>query len=154
MSKQVDQPVPDSDFETSTEAPRRVTKPKSGLLGGLAIRCHFCPGTSFRRSRFRAKDLRRLLLFQYPVRCLRCSQRQYVSFTVAGLSIASRVRHQRPPRPDETWMNWTNEEEAPRQRKASARPLTTSQVDTSPPAAGTLPRRPPVKVKDDDSAIW
>ena len=148
-------PTPDTPQpQSSSEAPARNPTAKSGLLGGLNIRCHFCPGTSFRRSRFRAKDLRRLLLFQYPVRCLRCSQRQYVSFTLAGLSIASRVRHQRPPRPDETWMNWTNEEEAPRGRKASARPFTATQVDKPQPPPGTLPTRPIVKIKDDDSAIW
>jgi len=29
---------------------------------------------------------------RYPVRCLRCSQRQLVSFTVAGLSISSSIK--------------------------------------------------------------
>ena len=29
---------------------------------------------------------------RYPVRCLRCSQRQLVSFTLAGISLASHVR--------------------------------------------------------------
>ena len=29
---------------------------------------------------------------RYPVRCLRCSQRQMVSFTVAGISVPSHVK--------------------------------------------------------------
>ena len=61
--------------------------------GGIPIQCQFCVGRAFRRSRLRSSDLSQLFLMRYPVRCLRCSQRQMVSFTVAGISIPSHVRH-------------------------------------------------------------
>ncbi len=66
--------------------------------GGVPIRCQYCIGQKFRRSRLRAEDVRSLLLMRYPVRCLRCSQRQLVSFTIAGISLASHVRPQRKRR--------------------------------------------------------
>ncbi len=66
--------------------------------GGVPIRCQFCIGQTFRRSRLRSDDFRSLLLMRYPVRCLRCSQRQLVSFTIAGISLASHVRPQRKRR--------------------------------------------------------
>lgn len=61
--------------------------------GGIAIQCQFCVGRNFRRSRWRKGDLKQLLLMRYPVRCLRCSQRQWVSFSVAGISLPSHVKH-------------------------------------------------------------
>lgn len=61
--------------------------------GGIAIQCQFCVGRNFRRSRWRKGDLKQLLLMRYPVRCLRCSQRQWVSFSVAGISVPSHVKH-------------------------------------------------------------
>lgn len=66
--------------------------------GGVPIRCQFCVGQKFRRSRLRSDDFRSLLLMRYPVRCLRCSQRQMVSFTIAGISLPSHVRPQRKRR--------------------------------------------------------
>lgn len=59
---------------------------------GVPIRCQFCAGQRFRRSRLRFADIKQLLLLTYPVRCLFCSQRQMVSFTVAGVSLPSHVR--------------------------------------------------------------
>ncbi len=66
--------------------------------GGVPIRCQFCIGQKFRRSRLRTEDIRSLLLMRYPVRCTRCAQRQLVSFTVAGISLASSARPQRKRR--------------------------------------------------------
>ncbi len=65
----------------------------AALTGGIPIQCQFCVGRSFRRSRLRTADLPQLLMMRYPVRCRRCSQRQMVSFTVAGISVPSHVRH-------------------------------------------------------------
>ena len=65
---------------------------------GTPIQCQFCVGQKFRRSRLRGADIRQLLLMRYPVRCTRCSQRQTVSFTVAGVSVPSYLR-QRDGRP-------------------------------------------------------
>jgi hypothetical protein len=62
------------------------------ISGGVQIQCQFCPGQRFRRSKVRMADLTQILLMRYPVRCLRCSQRQWVSFTVAGISVPSHVR--------------------------------------------------------------
>jgi hypothetical protein len=62
---------------------------------GVPIQCQFCPATGFRRSRLRSEDVSQLLRMRYPVRCLRCSQRQMVSFTVAGISIPSHVKQRR-----------------------------------------------------------
>ena len=71
-------------------------------VGGIPIQCQFCIGRSFRRSRLRSSDLPQLLLMRYPVRCRRCSQRQMVSFTVAGISVPSHVRHKQRRSSSET----------------------------------------------------
>jgi hypothetical protein len=62
---------------------------------GMPFQCQFCPGQAFRRSRLRSSDLRDILMMRYPVRCLRCSQRQMVSFTIAGISVPSHVKQRR-----------------------------------------------------------
>ena len=69
-----------------------------GASGGIRIQCQFCIGRNFRRSRLRQIDLKQLLMMRYPVRCLRCSQRQMVSFSVAGISVPSHAKHV-PERP-------------------------------------------------------
>ena len=51
---------------------------------------------------------------RYPVRCLRCSQRQMVSFTVASLSLSSSVkprRKHRPIDPSTRWVDFTKHPE-------------------------------------------
>jgi hypothetical protein len=73
---------------------------------GIPLNCVFCPGQSFRRSRLRSKDLKFLLLMRYPVRCLRCSQRQLVSFTLAAISVPSHIK-QRKARKDSQPKQWT-----------------------------------------------
>jgi len=73
---------------------------------GAPIYCQYCPGQDFRRSRLRSDDLRHLLLMRYPVRCLRCGQRQIVSFTVAALSLPSSTRQPKPQRRNRE-KNWT-----------------------------------------------
>jgi DNA-directed RNA polymerase subunit RPC12/RpoP len=75
--------------------------------GAMPIRCQYCSGQTFRRSRLRPEDFWNMALMRYPVRCLRCSQRQMVSFTVAGLSLASHTKQARPVRPQDTWKHWT-----------------------------------------------
>jgi hypothetical protein len=75
--------------------------------GPMPIQCQFCSGQTFRRSRLRAEDFWQVIRMRYPVRCLRCSQRQMVSFTVAGISLSSLTRHDRPVRAQQAWKNWT-----------------------------------------------
>jgi hypothetical protein len=62
---------------------------------GVAVQCQFCPGQGFRRSSLRTTDIQDLFLMRYPVRCLRCGQRQKVSFAVASVAIPSHVKQRR-----------------------------------------------------------
>lgn len=41
--------------------------------------CEACGASRFRLSRFRFSDVLPLLVFRYPVRCLKCSERTYAS---------------------------------------------------------------------------
>jgi hypothetical protein len=69
---------------------------------GVVIQCQFCPGQAFRRSTLRSEDFRELFLMRYPVRCLRCSQRQLVSFAIASISLPSNVKHPRHARTEQS----------------------------------------------------
>lgn len=75
--------------------------------GAMPIQCQYCSGQTFRRSHLRAEDFWQMVLMRYPVRCLRCSQRQMVSFTVAGISVSSHTKQIRPLRAQDTWKHWT-----------------------------------------------
>ena len=44
----------------------------------MPIHCKYCNSTDFRRSRFRKKDLARLMILHYPVRCWVCRERIYM----------------------------------------------------------------------------
>jgi hypothetical protein len=47
-------------------------------------------------SRFRLRDIERLLLLQYPVRCRHCQRRTYAGLTLALVLLqASRARRER-----------------------------------------------------------
>lgn len=74
---------------------------------GVSIQCQFCPGQGFRRSTLRAEDLKDIFLMRYPVRCLRCSQRQLVSFTVAGVSVPSHVKQRRAKQTVSQQKHWS-----------------------------------------------
>jgi hypothetical protein len=63
--------------------------------GGVEVQCQYCPGQAFRRSRLRMQDLQGLLFMRYPVRCLRCGQRQTVSFAIASVSVPSHIKQRR-----------------------------------------------------------
>ncbi len=45
----------------------------------MSIPCHICGSRAFQFARLRFKDLPRLLLFQYPMRCWVCRDRDYVA---------------------------------------------------------------------------
>lgn len=101
-------------FDTSSNNPRTGSRSRSrktvsigSTRGAMPIQCQYCSGQSFRRSRLRSEDFWQMVLMRYPVRCLRCSQRQMVSFTIAGLSLSSLTKHTRPVRTEETWKHWT-----------------------------------------------
>jgi hypothetical protein len=60
------------------------------------VTCPECSSSSFRLSRFRVKDIERLLLLQYPVRCRNCHRRVYAGLPLALVLLqASRVRRER-----------------------------------------------------------
>jgi hypothetical protein len=44
----------------------------------ISLRCIECSSSGLRPSRLRLKDVERLLLLQYPIRCRRCRRRDYV----------------------------------------------------------------------------
>jgi hypothetical protein len=73
----------------------------------VPIRCQYCSHQSFRRSSLRSSDFKQLLLMRYPVRCLRCGQRQMVSFTVAGISLPPSNRPQKSSFEVPTSKHWT-----------------------------------------------
>lgn len=87
------------------------------------IGCAFCANVKFRRSRVRFHDLRELLLLRYPMRCMRCNQRQYGYFLTAALALSPRSLSARVSRGAETWKAWTEPGET---TQASQRPMTTS----------------------------
>ena len=95
---------------TPSSTRSRTPREREGLLPpaqGRAIQCQFCSGREFRRSRLRNEDLAQLFLLRYPVRCMRCGQRQLVSLTVAALAVSSTTRQPRPQRPANTEKSWT-----------------------------------------------
>ena len=62
----------DDRVEDLTRARRRLVN------GVISLKCVECSSSRLRRSRLRLKDLERLLLLQYPIRCRRCHRRDYV----------------------------------------------------------------------------
>ncbi len=57
------------------------------------MKCPHCGSTSFRTSRLRLSDIPRLLLFQLPVRCRTCREREFTGFMLAmNLRQAGRIR--------------------------------------------------------------
>jgi hypothetical protein len=65
----------------------------------MPVTCPECTSSSFRLSHFRVKDIERLLLLQYPVRCRHCHLRVYGNLPLAlTLLQASRVRREQRER--------------------------------------------------------
>ena len=61
-----------------------------------SVTCPECSSSNFRLSRFRIRDIERLLLLQYPVRCRHCHRRVYANLPLALMLLqASRVRRER-----------------------------------------------------------
>jgi hypothetical protein len=102
-----------------------------------APRCRFCPGHEFRRSRFRARDALRLLLLRYPVRCLRCRQRQTITVFAAARAESWKVRIERTPEPTDSWPIFTLDRRP--EFIAAPQPLVAIPVA----ASASTPVRPP-----------
>gem|GEM_PF-1254818 len=73
-------------------------------------RCQFCGGSSLRRSRLRVSDLPWLLLLHWPVRCRRCSKRQFLFFTEARRVIAATPSHKPEQQSQDSWQSFTTNE--------------------------------------------
>jgi hypothetical protein len=87
--------------------------PASHAIGPkpLGTGCRFCIGRDLRRSRLRRTDWPKLLLLQWPVRCLRCSKRQFVPWTESREALPSRTPHAPERREQESWQNYTSAEQ-------------------------------------------
>lgn len=46
-------------------------------------KCRSCGSSDFRLSRLRVSDFTKLIIFHYPIRCLRCRQRSFAPFSEA-----------------------------------------------------------------------
>ncbi|MBS1815143.1 MAG: hypothetical protein JSS87_09745 [Acidobacteria bacterium] len=129
-------PNPDAKpFPRQDEMPEGDTPAVFTVPTGVA-HCLFCPGRHLRLSRVRFFDLFRILLFQLPVRCGRCGQRQYAPPLVAALHGRHKVMRGklRQKQPEQSWASWTGD--IPGQPKP--RPLTT----VAEPRAGRLQNGP------------
>lgn len=115
--------------------------------------CIFCPGRHLRISRLRFQDLVHIIQFEFPVRCGRCGQRQFVSPLVAAISGRHRIlrtEHRRRRPETQTWASWT--EFVPNETKD--RPMTT----VAGPRAARLEKRAPRASRPTnnrrDDSIW
>jgi len=81
------------------------TEPPIRKRGG----CQFCSSRKFLRSGLRAADIGTIFLLHYPVRCLRCRQRQFTDFLTASMAQAagSPVYHNNAKK-RENWGSWTS----------------------------------------------
>jgi hypothetical protein len=119
---------------------RREHPHKTPYLGldpyhGVPIQCQYCSGQSFRRSSLRSDDFSQLILMRYPVRCIRCGQRQMVSYTVASLSISSKIKPRRRHRPVDAssrWIDFTRHPDAPNPLASSGSEETSDSLERDP----------------------
>jgi len=79
-------------------------KPATGKRGG----CQYCKSRKFLRSGLRGGDIAAILLLHYPVRCLRCRQRQFTDFLTASMALTagSQIYDGNKKRGD--WRSWTS----------------------------------------------
>jgi hypothetical protein len=70
--------------------------------------CRFCKSRRFLRSTLRSSDIVSLFFLRYPVRCLRCHQRQFADFLTASLSPAAGSPVYSEQKKRENWRTWTS----------------------------------------------
>ncbi|HEY0306879.1 MAG TPA: hypothetical protein VGB94_01840 [Acidobacteriaceae bacterium] len=88
-----------------TRSPDATEKQSKGKRGG----CQFCSGRKFVRSGVRGRaDLMAILLLRYPVRCRRCSERQYTDFLTASMALSAANRSMMHSKTRTTWETWTS----------------------------------------------
>ena len=152
-------------------AQRPLIEPYSGSpvieVPAGVIACAFCAHTRFRRSRVRIHDLKELMLLRYPVRCMRCNQRQYASYLTAGISLPPKSHGPRLARGGETWKAWTEQgmdgQKLPRPMSTAMGPRATKlQPEVAPrhrpvPQQAATPQTRDVQTqgwRDEDHQIW
>jgi hypothetical protein len=110
-------------------APPRKPEPSEPYIqqrGG----CQFCKSRRFLRSGLRSTDIVSLFLLRYPVRCLRCRQRQSTDFITASLSLAAGSQvYGSASRKPEDWRKWTTGSD----REVHERRRNNIQDDSQPP---------------------
>ena len=87
-----------------------------------AVGCPFCGNAQFRRSRLRFTDLAEVLMLRYPVRCTRCSQRQFTDLYIAMMAYPPKYRGSRAAQNQDSWKSWTAQSAS----SSNARPLSTA----------------------------
>ena len=108
--------------------PFSAKDPLESLAGPSADRCSHCLSPGMRRSRWRGEDFFRLLLLQWPMRCMECRKRQYGSFAAARRSVAAALAHAGTFKSPETWQDFTG---SVPQQSSEAQPV---QRDKDAPA--------------------
>lgn len=98
MSEPVDSTHPAGREEGVPSLPLR----KAGLF------CRLCGSERLRRSRLRREDGTFMLTLQWPVRCLQCNRRQYVSWLEALRAASARSPHFAVS-PTESWESYTSD---------------------------------------------
>jgi len=98
--------------------------PSAGLTEGSARVCRFCNIGALRRSRMRREDVPWLLALRWPVRCLRCSKRQYLFWPMALQALSSHTPHSPELLAKQSWQTYTG--------SAASTPAATSPL---PPSA-------------------
>jgi hypothetical protein len=81
--------------------------PTTALTKRPARVCRFCNIGQLRRSRMRPADLPWLLVLRWPVRCLRCSKRQYLLWPMAMQALSSHTPHAPELLTKQSWQNYT-----------------------------------------------
>lgn len=143
-----------NEFETTKNRAERQMETSAVFDAPTGVaHCLFCPGRHLRLSRLRAFDISRILRFEFPVRCGRCGQRQYVAPLVAALSGRHKIMRgelrKRAPE-TQTWASWTE----PVANETKDRPMTTA---IGPRAARLEKRATPRVARPVDSrdeTVW
>ena len=101
-------------------------------VGGIPIHCQYCPAQDFRRSRLRFEDFKFIFMMRYPVRCLRCSQRQFVSFVIAAISIPSHIKQRRARRTLNQHKHWSEPGKPSTEATTPSHQESTAAADSNP----------------------
>jgi hypothetical protein len=96
--------------QPASSAPPEVPEPQKNSDPYIRERggCQFCKGKRFLRSGFRGSDIGSLFLLRYPVRCIRCRQRQFTDFLTASLALAAGSPVYSEQKKRENWGAWTS----------------------------------------------